>query len=61
MIEIIKLARDFTIMLAAGSIVCGYYLMRQPEFVGQWQANVDITYDSIMAEYYADCDCGVEQ
>jgi len=60
MIEIMKLVRDLLISLAMGAIICGYYLMRQPEFVGEWQANVDITYDSIMTEYYADCDCGVE-
>lgn len=55
--EIMKLARDFVITLAAASIVCGYYLMRQPEFVGKWLADVDITYYSIMEERWADCDC----
>ena len=61
MIEMIKLARDLMITIAMGAIICGYYLMRQPEFVGKWLADVDISYSSIMTEYYADCDCGVEQ
>jgi hypothetical protein len=58
--EIFKLVRDLTITLAMGSIVCSYYLMRQPEFVGKWLAEVDITYYSIMEEHWSDCDCTEE-
>jgi hypothetical protein len=61
MIEIIKLVRDIMIILAMAHLTVGYWVLMDAEFVGQWQANVDITYDSIMTEYYADCDCGVEQ
>lgn len=28
-----------------------------PDFLGQWKAQFDISYQSIMNEYYADCDC----
>lgn len=28
-----------------------------PETVGYWKARSDAAYDSIMAEYAADCDC----
>ena len=28
-----------------------------PQWVGEWKANVDIAYDQIWMEYIADCDC----
>lgn len=28
-----------------------------PEALGHWKAQFDISYYSIMNEYYADCDC----
>lgn len=28
-----------------------------PDVVGQWRAQSEIAYQSIMNEYYADCDC----
>ena len=31
-----------------------------PETVGQWQAKRDVAYDSIMSEYWMDCDCTEE-
>lgn len=56
----IKLVRDIMITLAMAHITVGYWLVRNPDFVGQWLANVDITYYSIIDEYWADCDCGEE-
>lgn len=58
MIEIIKLARDFMIILAMAHLTVGYWAVMDAEFVGYWLANVDIAYESIWSEYMADCDCG---
>jgi hypothetical protein len=29
-----------------------------PDKIGYWKAQFDISHESIMNEYYADCDCG---
>lgn len=52
-----KLARDILIAIAMAQLIVGYWIVMDAEFVGQWLANVDIAYYSIMDEYYADCDC----
>lgn len=31
-----------------------------PEKIGEWKAQMDIGYDSVMTEYWADCDCTSE-
>lgn len=40
------------------------FLLDSPEWVGRWEAQKDIAYDSFVSEYYAttdiDCDCTVE-
>lgn len=33
------------------------FLLDSPEWVGRWEAQKDIAYDSVMSEYYADVDC----
>lgn len=57
MIEMLKLVRDIMITIAMAQLIVGYWLVCNPEFVGQWKANVEIAYESVMAEYWADCDC----
>ena len=58
MIEMLKLARDLMITLAAAHIIVAYWAVMDAEFVGYWLANVDIAYGSVWSEYMADCDCG---
>ncbi len=60
MIEMIKLARDIMVTIAAACVIVGYWVVMDAEFVGYWLANVEISYYSIMDEYYADCDCTEE-
>lgn len=58
MIEMLKLVRDIVITIAMAQLIVGYWLVRNPEFVGHWLADVDIAYDSaIWTNYAADCDC----
>ncbi len=52
-----KLVRDIMITLAMAHITVGYWVVMDADFVGQWKANVEIAYESIMIEYWADCDC----
>lgn len=40
-------------LLLALAVVC----VAQPELLGHWQAQKDIAYDSIWAEWISDCDC----
>jgi len=44
--------RDFLICLIL------FVAVLYPDQVGYWKAQFDISYESIMNEYYADCDCG---
>ncbi len=53
----LKIVRDMMITVAMAQLIVGYWLVRNPEFVGQWHANVEIAYYSVMDEYLADCDC----
>ena len=57
MFDVIKITRDIMITIAMAQLIVGYWVVMDAEFVGQWLANVDITYYSIMEEYWSDCDC----
>ena len=57
----IKAIRDIAIILFLFYAMCIMFWVRlQPEQVGVWLANVDISYDSVWMEYIADCDCTEE-
>lgn len=60
MIDMLKIVRDVMITVAAVHIAVAYWVVMDAEFVGHWLANVDIAYDSVWAEYVADCDCTQE-
>lgn len=48
------------VILVICLIIIQFYvwmLALNPEYVGQWEAQRDIAYDSIWSEYLADCDC----
>ena len=53
----LKIVRDVMITVAMAQLIVGYWLVRNPEFVGHWKAKTEIAYYSIMDEYLADCDC----
>ena len=52
-----KLVRDLMIILAMAHLIVGYYFVLDAKSVGYWKANVEIAYQSVMTEYWSDCDC----
>ncbi len=54
----IRNIRDIVIALFFGYALVIFMTARiNPEWVGHWEAQKDIAYDSIWGEYYMDCDC----
>lgn len=54
----IKNMRDFAIFILTVYIFAVMISARlDPEWVGHWEAQKDIAYDTIWSEYIMDCDC----
>jgi len=47
----------FNIMYKFILFVAVMTFLTNPEAVGEWQARVDVAYDSIWMEWVSDCDC----
>ena len=46
-----------TVLLKFWILILFVLAWDQPEALGHWKAQFDISYESIMNEYYVDCDC----
>lgn len=54
----IRNLRDFAIFILVMYVFALLIAARfNPEWVGHWQAQKDIAYDSIWIEWIGDCDC----
>ena len=50
--------KNAAIVLAAAHAIAALWLIAMfPTKIGYWEAQRDIAYDSIWAEYVSDCDC----
>ena len=54
----IRNMRDIAIFILTMYIIAIVVWVRlNPEGVGEWKAQMDVSYDSIWSEYMSDCDC----
>lgn len=49
--------KNWSITVLCLSVTVLIWIAADPSRLGYWQAKKDIAYDSVWAEYIADCDC----